>query len=703
MFPLFWKEIRENIRWLPIGLALNGLIVWVSLPDSLTVYAPVDATLVSLLLPIGTTFAFILGLLQSIGDLRPGSYAYLTHRAVGRSAIYWAKFLAGFTLHTLALSVPLMIGAIWLGAREIQAYPVRAAQVLPALTLGILSFVAHPCATITVARSASWWGTRLLPVAILVAAPTFTYVAYAWSPYGAVSLPLIGLLLVWVACAAERAWSYLACDPERFTHIRVGWALGSLLVVASLIATAAAVCAVGSVVTYLRMQPLLYPYTDYRLEVSTGDPWLVELDRYYVPESPLPESARGGRIVPDMPVDPTQPLERTMKMRSLRLMASASPIPRISYFAPTYGGYHSSAVSVVAVFDARGYLLTYRPGTRHFESPELTSIIAADKVYPPHSLQGHPFSKSINPHQFASQIFGNWFYGQAPTSSVFTQLLADREGIYQLDDQLQQIHQVLAIDLQQACAVPVDPGHAPHLLVVSADKLHEYQLVDENGSDTWIKSATVETGDAAPSAVKLSAKLVRSVALPFDIQSYASISVGISDQGYTFIAYPKYPEVAGSSCVIKLSHSGAFQQYTFKPSSLIDPPLVFGTFPPVLYLTVMAFERIFLIGSWNIWTTIGGTTLIAMMLVVYLGRNREMGAMPLAIWVGGTLFLGLAAPLAMMALVSPARREPCPRCHRPRRIDHTLCAHCSAKWEPPAEGIELFDKERMVKMERALF
>ncbi len=84
---------------------------------------------------------------------------------------------------------------------------------------------------------------------------------------------------------------------------------------------------------------------------------------------------------------------------------------------------------------------------------------------------------------------------------------------------------------------------------------------------------------------------------------------------------------------------------------------------------------------------------VAMVLVVWLSRNRGLSKGQVVGWIVGCIPLALAAPIALVAIHRRLTFERCTRCDMQRRVDRVKCEHCGAEWEMPAShGIEIYEE-----------
>ena len=80
MTTIFFKELKDVIRWVPLGIVLIGVLCWRSLPGYVHQCYDVSNTIAGSVVIGSGLFALALGLLQSLFDLRTDSRAFLLHR-----------------------------------------------------------------------------------------------------------------------------------------------------------------------------------------------------------------------------------------------------------------------------------------------------------------------------------------------------------------------------------------------------------------------------------------------------------------------------------------------------------------------------------------------------------------------------------------------------------------------------------------------
>lgn len=121
MKALFWKEIRENLMWaLLAAVCVAGALFYGlrSDPDRMSYGNNLWMGMLSPQELLVSTFGFPLigaafGFLQILTELRRDQWAFLVHRPVTRSQIFWGKAIPGIVLYLLATIPPFLLVAWW--------------------------------------------------------------------------------------------------------------------------------------------------------------------------------------------------------------------------------------------------------------------------------------------------------------------------------------------------------------------------------------------------------------------------------------------------------------------------------------------------------------------------------------------------------------------------------------------------------------
>lgn len=198
MRSLIWKELRENLKWVPLpGLVVLAVFL-IDKPDS----AMPGATDAYFLCLTGVAFGAALGFLQIFLEAHGDKRSVLLHRPLSPSRIFLAKALAGVGLYAMALGIPFICLETWLATPGNIAAPYHWQMSWPWLA-DILSGLVYYFAGMVVAqRDARWlggYGSRGLSLA---AAFFCSYLVWALPEFwqALVAIAIIG------SCVGIAAW-----------------------------------------------------------------------------------------------------------------------------------------------------------------------------------------------------------------------------------------------------------------------------------------------------------------------------------------------------------------------------------------------------------------------------------------------------------------------------------------------------------------
>ena len=173
MKAIFWKEIRENLKWGALGFIVFSLalaLAWTKTinpsgqTDESTSYLLSSAILMATsLCPV--ILAGALGFLQIVPEQRRDRWAFLVHRPVERGAIFWGKAAAGMSLYFAAMLVPWAV-MCWVASMPGHAAGPFDWRMSLAGTADILAgSLFYFAGIITALRQARWLGSKWLALA----------------------------------------------------------------------------------------------------------------------------------------------------------------------------------------------------------------------------------------------------------------------------------------------------------------------------------------------------------------------------------------------------------------------------------------------------------------------------------------------------------------------------------------------------------
>ena len=352
--------------------------------------------------------------------------------------------------------------------------------------------------------------------------------------------------------------------------------------------------------------------------------------------------------------------------------------------------YKTTLRQTMLFFDSRGYLLAY-DGDQLAEPP-LKGTISRSGFHPLSEPPGSSFKVGLLTLDMVGLRFGN------------SGLLSDRDGVYQYTPASGEVATLLDMPIESQTPLMFGKEQTPELFIESRDGLHVFALTDPAGSTDWFDQdrTTGIVRTAPPLRLQPVASLPK---LPSSFNHWYSIGRSASGR-YVALTFN------GMMATLASGDATAWEvsQVPLPPQNQNWESLVFALMPPVLYLfgLLVFFGDRLLSGATILppiaagWTfdwqaqlyifSVVLTLLVALGLVEIAGRRRGLNRSQLWSWLAATFALGLAAPLAMLAIYPVVVRQACPRCDKARRLDRSKCEHCGTAWDAPMpEGIELLE------------
>lgn len=112
--------------------------------------------------------AVVLGLWQSTGETKRGTFAFLLHRPATRRQVIGMKLSVGVTVYLLCAAIPLLAYTFWAATPGTHAGPFEWSMSWPAWTRWWATTLVYSGAFLTGIRPARWYGTRFLPLVVAV-------------------------------------------------------------------------------------------------------------------------------------------------------------------------------------------------------------------------------------------------------------------------------------------------------------------------------------------------------------------------------------------------------------------------------------------------------------------------------------------------------------------------------------------------------
>ncbi len=716
MKALLWKEFRESVRWLPIAMFVSICWIYGSMPRIGEQYFVTNleynfATSFGLLAML---FSLALAILQSAPDLRPSALAYLHHRNVSFAQVALSKLLVGCLMFSIAFYIPLLWFYWYLDNLDIDQIAARGVQVIPAFVVVTAGFMFHPATMLMLARPASWWGTRLLPLipalglyngatmqlqSGLRSVSSLTTFQSRWTLIAIVAIAIYSYLAI-------QAWQRMSTNTFGGLEMRPGPLFTIFFVGAAcfLCFVLVEIANMFNSQSAIRFEKQNRATSNHSVEVDTktGKIWLVRHDNREQLSSKRTLARSGVIWQPDTKPD----FSKAERVVESLVRPVEVHIPRDSLFPDynqnTYFRQLPDYPNWIA--DHRGYILQYtQPGSGHIR---LKGILNREGDHPPGTLPRNPFANDISRLEPKDGSFLNLNF------------LVDSEGIYSLE-----LSSDGKITVAEKLKIPINlvgifsdyyESKRARIYLVTGNELHVYRIVDKNDSEDWLSefARALEEKSDAVEIPPLHLVLAEKVTNPNSIQFHQSrTAVAETEAGIILLQSTNL----GDSIVTRWEGEQSpiitkYRDRSLEPREPYYSLFELGLFPPITtwigsFLPVPDFQ----LGRASFSTATGSSVapslkpmafvipaiavLTSMAIVLwYLLPYRNLPVAERAMWVLLCLPVGIATPLALVAVHRRLIRETCANCHRARRIDRPRCERCNAEWQTttPSE-IEIFE------------
>jgi hypothetical protein len=167
MNAIFKKELRQLAPWAAAMLLATVSIAVGVLCSEFAGYREegilTQEMLIMMLFASGSA-ALILGLLQTILEVRRDQWAFLMHRGVSATRIFVGKAAAAMVAYALVTLVPVLVAALWCAVPGVYRYPFSWYQTLPMLVTILASSAFYFAVVTSVVWKGPWHVSRLLPL-----------------------------------------------------------------------------------------------------------------------------------------------------------------------------------------------------------------------------------------------------------------------------------------------------------------------------------------------------------------------------------------------------------------------------------------------------------------------------------------------------------------------------------------------------------
>lgn len=696
MNAVFKKELRDLIRWTPLGIVLGLVMLWMAIPTQVHTAVSIDRTLMSQLGLVAAVVAVAYGLWQSLFDTRNDARGYLLQRPVSPRQIFWGKIAAGAAAYAITLAVPVTVAAVYLQLQGLDRLPTSAAQVVPFLLFSILIFLLHPLVIWIVHRDARWVGLRMLPVvgtgAIIVLYNTiFTDQLFAASWFGVAIVLFVCVSTGLVVFTASRhAFEHQSKLPPRLYHRWPSVACTVGLLVSGWILWGGAIGFVGGLTSRSG------DYVTYRLSMDSAGNWK-QMERRAVKHNwnDIVDAVRD--------VDSNEPFahvngdsNEAHQSSLTQLWSVDHPLRPFTYLSSyesdkvVHGSYmlvkyrdriliYSQRNRLLGVLTPSGFFNEYDQAEGRFENIELANTA--------HSPPMTGLHNSTNP----MMADDNGLYQLSVGDSSVAGGVASFELRKVLDEKPDAMTMLLASDEAPAT-----------LWTVANDRLSRHEIESSTDAEMPQEGSEIIKATHRIDLPPIEIVETQTYAIePISHDRFPSLSIfRQADLSYAMSRNSHYEKPVeyfrvGETSLeklgeVKLPKTEAYDEGTWMAWAL--PPIVLalgglaatlitGTSPggPLASIVVMTGLHVVLAG-----------------FAAFVLANRfDIRGRAKILWVAGAAAWGFGTTIAMLAIYRRPVKEPCPRCETSRRVDLESCEHCNKPWDAPEQdGIEVFEDGR---------
>lgn len=717
MLALIKKELRENIRWLPVGLVIVSVLLFLAIPNSVANMGQEESQLAIFMICGGSLFAIGLAAVQSAFDLRPAARSFLFHRAVTPSSIFFSKLISGAAIYSIATFVPIACVAIWFGVVGLTHLPVRPYQAMPAFVCAIVCFILHPTTMFVMARNASWFGTKLFPL-IGMGSAIFLFNQAALYPFvygdpicSLVVIPIVGAFVLMIL-AARNAWGVLTRDEGQGSKGRVPLYQQILLSYDSIVVSFVAIILLFSSIETFRTHNFSQSIT-YAMDEG-GQPWI----GYYKYDQTL-RTINSSRYAGTMLSADHLEAEKVPQLDK-QVPAGTNLVPILYRYNTWYPDsalfniFDSQLRDSKTFMDRRGYLLLYTARDR--TGYDLKAVVSRDGVHHAGQPVGRAFDSSLKlilPSNYSVVPYFNFQLGG---------IFFDNHGIYRFDTRSLEFEILLDAWIDEVALVEVANEPKMQFVVRSKNKIETYDLISDDETDADKESVsssnTRKPIDFSSTSLKqLNISLEKVAEFDNLPNGFRIVSFGNLD-GKKFLAISQ-EQLVTRVATIDISKSpkwdifeieGGHPQDANNQTSFISfVPSIF--LPPIFWLiSLMALclngvdspgrnleliTRALYESSLFMPLLVLGVLVLVVIISITYWVAKERGFRRRNIWAVCTapVILGVVIPLAIVAIYKRPMRAVCPKCGHVRRVDLNSCENCQGGWElTSSTGIEIFDE-----------
>lgn len=688
MKALILKELRENVKLAVLGLGILALILALNaqkystilknlggISDSQQMYLPWQP-LVSSDILIGffcAIFGAVLGWFQIHNERHRDLWAFLIHRPITRTEIFFGKVIAGLMLYVLATGLPLIGFIAWALVPGHVAAPFQWAMLRPTAIIVLSGTLYYFAGMLTGLRQARWYASRALGLGVAL----FVSLMFQseWHLWQALFLILIGgIILATAVWGGFHSHGYYRGQP----------APGRLALTGALMPGWGFVLALTAILLVELLLRSPYSQTQYQMtkdgaiyKVTQGDG--DQSDIVDLKGKPLIDAKTG------------------------RMIGTADFNRRVCTLVKIYPDFTDRASHALRWFDWDCNRFTFwraTPDTLWYYWDRYRRLVGYD-------IATRRFIGSLGPDGFAQNLSGdgNHFDGDRNNyAAASRRIINTAHTVYELDLEHRATRAFFTITNESDEAAMLSAiTNAPDETIGGIGE------VSLNGYD-WDYTIVVTRGYIR--LLTLDSKVAWQAAYKPSYPDYNQIQVAFLDSKNQFALWlsPSWhaQEKAGWKLPTQVTWLDR-EQGKLKSTDLPDlsrrefgreQKLIFLSISPALVVMFPLFNgepRLEDI-PWVLMRYSLAAALVCLPIGWWVGRRYSLTLPARLGWAAFHLVFGIPGLLTFLSVQEWPARESCPNCKRLRVVDREKCEHCGADFAPPEKtGIEIFAPLAAVK------
>ncbi len=697
MKTLVWKELREHVRWIPFGLLPMLYVIYQSVSAATPIFDE-PRQLASTVTMIASIFACMLGALQCWPDNRPAARALLLHRGVTAESAFSAKLIAAIIIYSIAILLPLLGLAALIAMNARHTIAAYAIDVLPSALAALFCFVAWPASFLVVHRKASFFGSRLFPVA---AAVFVTFVCTTLSAivsssqmiFFALSLSLTAILLL----LAARAVFIRDAEPIGFLRVAMWLVNASCLLVAFILVTV-------SVLTAMQPEPGPERYRNREVVLGPeGDAWLQSTNSWDLKSIEAAKLMSGESA--SLKLQPAaQDWKQTQSWATQGRADIQSSLPPGFTLVGTL--VLNTPVQRVWLFDARSQeVLTYDVSLSVKKHVERIARLRVDNA------------------ALGSLAHGSWSIGNAAYQGSLSigdvkpgAIFPTEKGLFYLPIDGQSIKQIYKTSAARPVIAAQPGGTMKDATMNVALRLPDRIVLIWNGDVIAKAKTTIELGDFGG----YGAVHALEIPLPSEIEQTENVRIALHPQNVgefvavvskiDYLTYDQSQHWYRFDSTGKVLEERTYSEALYSRGETHDnalaaiiPPGIFGSVicfesltsnPPTLVLAIINTIRNEPLEDLSFALLMAAQSFVGIMLAVWTVRRRNVSQGIRKRWYIAAALFGPMAALAILTVYPRIATERCSNCHTLTPVTSSKCQHCDESLdEATRTGIEVFDHD----------